>query len=426
MGHLLATTDLEKSFRVNMNMIGLDNRPQVKNLLEILNQWLEYRKITLRRRLQTSLDKVLDRLHILEGLLIAFLNIDEVIEIIRNYDDASTELQARFKLTEVQAEAILNIRLRKLAKIEEIEIKKEQKELQKEKDLLEGYLTSDVKFRNLMKKEFKQILKDFGDARRSQVVAVEKTQALDDKDLMPNEKVTVILSKAGWIRCAKSDNIDPKGLSYKADDKPYLVALGNYNVKLVFLSKLGKAYSMYVDKFPSARGYGEHITTYIPLDKADKIIGMHFVNVAEYFLIVSESGKGFVIKAEDLITNKVTGKNIFDTNDVFKILPLNNDYKVIAISSQGRVVARDFNSFALLKKGKGKSIIKLDKKDKLKFVEIFTANQEIVLHAGKRFMHIDANNYYTDKPSGGGVLLPKGFRNITKIDIKSLDKIEDK
>lgn len=155
MGHLLATTDLEKSFRVNMNMIGLDNRPQVKNLLDILNEWLEYRRHTLRRRLQTSLDKVLDRLHILEGLLIAFLNIDEVIEIIRNFDDPSLELQSRFALSEIQAEAILNIRLRKLAKIEEIEIKKEQKELQKEKELLEGYLNSEVKFKNLNEKRIK-------------------------------------------------------------------------------------------------------------------------------------------------------------------------------------------------------------------------------------------------------------------------------
>ncbi|AJI73862.1 hypothetical protein FTDG_00074 [Francisella tularensis subsp. novicida GA99-3548] len=424
MGHLLATTDLEKSFRVNMNMIGLDNRPQVKNLLDILNEWLEYRKHTLRRRLQTSLDKVLDRLHILEGLLIAFLNIDEVIDIIRNYDDPSGELQTRFTLSEIQAEAILNIRLRKLAKIEEIEIKKEQKELQKERELLEGYLNSEVKFRNLMKKEFKQILTDFGDSRRSKIIVAEKAQALEEKDLMPSEKVTIILSKAGWIRCAKGENIDPAGLSYKPEDKPFLVTTGNSNIKLVFFSKLGKAYSMYVDKLPSARGYGEHITTYIPLDKQDQIISIAFVNAAGYFLIASESGKAFVIPAEDLITNKITGKNIFDADDVFKFMPFDQDHKMLAISSQGRVIIRDFASFALLKKGKGKSIIRLDKKDKLKFIELFRANQELTLNAGKRFIRIDSKNietYYSDKPSGGGVLLPQGFRKITKIDIETIE-----
>lgn len=423
MGHLLATTDLEKSFRVNMNMIGLDNRPRVKNLLEILIEWLEYRKITLRRRLQTSLDKVLARLHILEGLLIAFLNIDEVIEIIRNYDDPSIELQNRFSLSEIQAEAILNIRLRKLAKIEEIEIKKEQAELAKEKELLEGYLNSEVKFRNLMKKEFKQILADFGDERRSQISKTEKAQALEEKDLMPSERVTVILSKAGWIRCAKGDNVDPKGLTYKPEDKPHLATTGNSNIKLVFFTKLGKAYSMFVDKFPSARGYGEHITTYIPLDKKDEIINMEFVNAAPHFLLASASGKGFVIPAEDLVTNKVTGKNIFDAEDVIEFKAFDEKMKMLAVSAQGRTVIRDFSSFGVLKKGKGKTIIRLDKKDRLKFIELFESGQELILNAGKRFIRIDNKNidtYFTDKPSGGGVLLPQGFRKITKIEIENI------
>ncbi|ASG68461.1 DNA topoisomerase 4 subunit A [Francisella halioticida] len=421
MGHLLARTDLEKSFRVNMNMIGLDYKPKVKNLLDILNEWLEYRRQTLRRRLQTSLDKVLARLHILEGLLIAFLNIDEVIDIIRNYDDPSIELQNKFSLSEIQAEAILNIRLRKLAKIEEIEIKKEQKELVKEKELLEGYLNSEVKFKNLMKKEFKQILKDFGDDRRSKVTQTEKAQALEEKDLIPSEKVTVILSKAGWVRCAKGDNVDPNGLNYKPEDKFFLAVSGNSNIKVIFFTKLGKAYSMYVDKFPSARGYGEHITTYIPLDKKDEIINMEFVNTASHFLIASTSGKGFVIAANDLITNKVTGKNIFDADDVFKFIPFDENMKMLGVSSNGRTVIRGFANFAILKKGKGKLIIRLDKRDKLRFVELLSSEQEAILNAGKRFIRIDNKNietYLTDKPSGGGVLLPQGFRKITKIELE--------
>jgi topoisomerase-4 subunit A len=273
-----------------------------------------------------------------------------------------------------------------------------------------------------MKKEFKQILTDFGDTRRSNIVESEKAQALEEKDLMPSEKVTVTLSKAGWVRCAKGDNIDPKGLSYKPEDKPFLAISGNSNIKVIFFTKLGKAYSMYVDKFPSARGYGEHITTYIPLDRKDEIINMSFVNAAPYFLLASISGKGFIVTAEDLITNKITGKNIFDAEDVFKFIPIEEDSKMLGVSAQGRVIIRDFSSFALLKKGKGKSIIKLDKKDKLKYVELFSQQQELILNAGKRFIRIDNKNietYYTDKPSGGGVLLPQGFRKITKIVIES-------
>ncbi|MFC4892187.1 DNA topoisomerase IV subunit A [Pseudofrancisella aestuarii] len=422
-GHLLATTDLEKSFRVNMNMIGLDNRPRVKNLLEILQEWLEYRRITLRRRLEESLSKVNDRLHILEGLLIAFLNIDEVISIIRNFDEPSIELQNRFKLSEIQAEAILNIRLRKLAKIEEIEINKEQKELEKEKETLEGYLNSDIKFRNLMKKELKEILQEFGDSRRSKIIEVEKSEALEEKDIMPSEKITVVLSKAGWVRCAKGDNLDVSSLSYKPEDSFKLSATGYSNVKAVFFTKFGKSYSMYVDKFPSARGYGEHITTYIPLDKADEIVGICFASSKSQFLVTSLSGKGFIIPGDDLISTKSTGKNIFDVDDSFSLVDYSDiSQKAVFVTSEGRVAVRDHASFAIMKKGKGKSVIKVDKKEKVKFVCLFDSNkEEVVLNSGKRFMRINNKNfeeYFTDKTSGGGLLLPKGFRNISKVIIE--------
>ena len=405
-----------------MNMIGLDNRPRVKNLFEIIQEWLEYRKLTLRRRLQTSLDKVLARLHILEGLLIAFLNIDEVIEIIRNFDDPSIEMQNRFILSAIQAEAILNIRLRKLAKIEEIEIKKEPTELAKEKEQLEGYLNSIVKFKNLMKKELKQILNNFGDERRSIIIAVKKAQALEEKDLIPNEKVTVLLSKAGWVRCAKGDNIDPQRLNYKPEDNHYLEAIGHSNIKVIFFSKFGKLYSIFIDKLPSARGYGEHITTYIPLTKNDVIIGMEFVSSASEFLLTSEDGKGFIIPTEDLVSNKVTGKNIFDAKDVCGFTPFVQNNKMLLVSILGIAVVREYESFALLKKGKGKTLIKLDKKDKLKYIQPFNLEtQEVILSAGKRFIRIDKKNietYLTDKSSGGGVALPQGFRKITTVEIE--------
>ena len=422
MGHLFASTDLEKSFRINMNMIGLDNRPKVKNLLDIINEWLVYRKHTLRRRLTTSLDKVLARLHILDGLLTAFLNIDEVIEIIRNFDDPGVELQSRFSLSEIQSEAILNIRLRKLAKIEEIEIRKEQSELLKDKEILEGYLNSPVKFKNLLKKEFKQVLTDFGDERRSNIISVEKSIALEEKDLIPNEKVTVMLSKAGWIRCAKGDNIDPIGFNYKPEDKSYLAASGNSNIKIIVFTKLGKSFSMYVDKLPSARGYGDHITTYFPIDSKDEIIGMSFVNAGNHILLASSEGKGFVTPADNLVTNKVTGKNIFDVDNAVVFKAFDSSLKAVVVSYKGRVIVRNFDGFSLLNKGKGKSIIKLDKNDKLKYVEFFDPDkEEVVLTAGKRFIRINKKNiseYFTDKSSCGGVLLPQGFRSITKSQVE--------
>jgi topoisomerase-4 subunit A len=420
LGHLFATTDLEKSFRINMNMIGLDNRPRVKNLLEILQEWLEFRKITLKRRLTESLNNILHRLHILEGLLVAFLNIDEVIEIIRNYDDASFELQARFNLSEIQSEAILNIRLRRLAKIEEIEIKKEQQELDKERETLEGYLTSETKFKNLMKKELKEILKNFSDDRRSQIVTVDKAEILEEKDLIPSEKITVLLSKAGWIRCAKNDNVDPTLLNYKPEDKHEISAVGHSNVKAIFMSKFGKVFSMFADKLPSARGYGEHITTYIPLDKEDRVIGIGFANSKSQYLLISQSGKGLIVPAVDLLTTKSSGKNIFDTDDVLYFIEYKNTAdKVAIVTSDGRFVIRDFGSFAMMKRGKGKSVIKVDRKENVALIKIFDSRtMELVLKSGKRFMRINKKNlgdYFTNSGSGGGLLLPKGFRSISEM-----------
>ena len=242
MNHLFATTDLEKSYRVNMNMIGLDNRPSVKGLVEILTEWLEYRRATVIRRLNYRLDKVLKRLHILEGLLIAFLNIDEVIEIIRNEEDPKAELIRRFALTEIQAEAILELKLRHLAKLEEMRIKGEQNELAKERDQLQSLLASPRKLNNLIKKELQQDAEKYGDERRSPIVERSEAKAITEQELTPSEPVTIVLSEMGWVRSAKGHDIDPVGLSYKAGDSFKTAAKGKSNQPVVFIdSKIGRA-----------------------------------------------------------------------------------------------------------------------------------------------------------------------------------------
>ncbi|MGB0360988.1 MAG: DNA topoisomerase IV subunit A, partial [Endozoicomonas sp.] len=260
MSHLFATTDLEKTYRVNMNMIGIDGRPQVKSLDAMLGEWLSWRSGTVRRRLQYRLDKVLSRLHILEGLMIAFLNIDEIIEMIRTEDKPKSVLMERFGLSETQAEAILDLKLRHLAKLEEMKIRGEQDELEKERDSLELTLSSEKRLKTLIKKELKADAKDFGDDRRSPIVVRSEAHALSQTDLMVSEPVTVILSNKGWVRCAKGHDVDPLSLNFKSGDGYRLSAKGKSNQTTVFIDSTGRAYSTPTHNLPSARGQGEPLT----------------------------------------------------------------------------------------------------------------------------------------------------------------------
>jgi topoisomerase-4 subunit A len=256
MTQIFASTDLEKSYRVNMNVIGLDGLPQVKPLKDFLSEWLRFRIDVVRRRLQFRLDKVLNRLHILEGLLIAFLNIDEVIDIIRTEEKPKIELMARFGLTDMQAESILELKLRHLAKLEELRIKGEQDELEKERKQLEGLLSSDRKLKKLITDEIQEAIDDFGDDRRTPIVARKESQAFTEEDLMSNDPITVVISKQGWIRAAKGHDIDVHGLSYKSGDEFLISTKGRSNQTLALLASNGRTYSIKAHSLPSARGQG--------------------------------------------------------------------------------------------------------------------------------------------------------------------------
>ncbi|MEK6215049.1 MAG: DNA topoisomerase IV subunit A, partial [Vibrio fluvialis] len=290
MNHLFASTDLERSYRVNLNMIGLDNRPQVKGLVSILSEWIQFRRETVRSRLQHRLDKVLARLHILEGLLIAYLNIDEVIEIIRTEDDPKAVLMARFGITDIQADAILDTKLRHLAKLEEMKIRGEQSELEKERQKLEELLGSERRLNTLLKKEIKADAETYGDDRRSPLVEREEAKALTERDLMPSEMITVVLSEKGWIRHAKGHDVDCEGLNYKAGDNYLAHACGKSNQQAVFLGSDGRSYSLESHTLPSARGQGEPITGRLNVAEGTSIRQVVMGEEDQLWLVGSDAG----------------------------------------------------------------------------------------------------------------------------------------
>jgi len=310
MQHLFATTDLERSYRVNMNMIGLDGRPQVKNLVTIIKEWLKFRMETVRRRLQWRLDKVEKRLHILEGLMIAYLNIDEVIKIIRNNDEPKPVLMKRFKISDDQAEAILELKLRHLAQLEEMKIKGEQDELEKERDELQTTLGSDRRMKTLLKKELKEDIETYGDDRRSPIVAREAAQAIAEADLVPSEPVTVVLSERGWVRAAKGLDVDPKSLNYKSGDAFQSAAGGRSNANAMFLDSTGRVYCVPAHGFPSARGLGEPISGRVKSPDGATFVSVMMNDDDARYLFASSAGYGFVARLGDLVSRNKAGKAV--------------------------------------------------------------------------------------------------------------------
>ena len=300
MAHLFASTDLERTYRVNMNMIGIDGRPQVKNLRQILVEWLSWRTDIVRKRLQHRLEKVLDRLHILEGLMIAYLNIDEVIAIIRHEDEPKAELMKRFGLTDIQADAILDLKLRHLAKLEEFKIQSEQNELEEERKKLEGILGSDAKMRKLIKQEIEEAADKYGDERRSPIVERQEAQAFSEKDLLTADPVTVVISKQGWIRAAKGHDIDAVGLNYKSGDGFKLACKGRSNQPTILLDTTGRSFTIDTHNLPSARGQGEPVTGRITLPKGSTIDAAIAGKETDKVLMASDAGYGFVTKIGDL------------------------------------------------------------------------------------------------------------------------------
>ncbi|HHF3489233.1 TPA: DNA topoisomerase IV subunit A [Haemophilus influenzae] len=427
MAHLFATTDLEKSYRVNMNMIGLDHKPAVKGLLEILNEWLTFRRITVTRRLQYRLDKVLSRLHILEGLMIAFLNIDEVIEIIRHEDDPKAELMARFNLSDEQADAILNLRLRHLAKLEENQLKAEQDELEKERLNLEAILGSERRLNTLIKKEIQEDAKKYASPRMSQLVEREEAKMISESDMTPAEPVTVILSEMGWVRCAKGHDIDPKSLSYKAGDNYRAHACGKSNQAVVFIDSTGRSYALDPLSLPSARSQGEPLTGKLNLPAGATIEYVVMASEQQELLMASDAGYGFICKFEDLIARNKAGKALISLPENAKVMEpktlANATALVVAMTSAGRMLIFPVKDLPALSKGKGNKIVTIpaanakERSELLVKLLLISDQASLEFHSGKRKIVLKPEDLQKFRAERGrkGSTLPRGLH--TNIEI---------
>ena len=427
MAHLFATTDLEKSYRVNMNMIGLDHKPAVKGLLEILNEWLTFRRTTVTRRLQYRLDKVLSRLHILEGLMIAFLNIDEVIEIIRHEDDPKAELMARFNLSDEQADAILNLRLRHLAKLEENQLKAEQDELEKERLNLEAILGSERRLNTLIKKEIQEDAKKYASPRMSQLVEREEAKMISESDMTPAEPVTVILSEMGWVRCAKGHDIDPKSLSYKAGDNYRAHACGKSNQAVVFVDSTGRSYALDPLSLPSARSQGEPLTGKLNLPAGATIEYVVMASEQQELLMASDAGYGFICKFEDLIARNKAGKALISLPENAKVMEpktlANATALVVAMTSAGRMLIFPAKDLPALSKGKGNKIVTIpaanakERSELLVKLLLISDQASLEFHSGKRKIVLKPEDLQKFRAERGrkGSILPRGLHTNVEI-----------
>ena len=427
MAHLFATTDLEKSYRVNMNMIGLDHKPAVKGLLEILNEWLMFRRTTVTRRLQYRLDKVLSRLHILEGLMIAFLNIDEVIEIIRHEDDPKAELMARFNLSDEQADAILNLRLRHLAKLEENQLKAEQDELEKERLNLEAILGSERRLNTLIKKEIQEDAKKYASPRMSQLVEREEAKMISESDMMPAEPVTVILSEMGWVRCAKGHDIDPKSLSYKAGDNYRAHACGKSNQAVVFIDSTGRSYALDPLSLPSARSQGEPLTGKLNLPAGATIEYVVMASEQQELLMASDAGYGFICKFEDLVARNKAGKALIYLPENAKVMEpktlTNASALVVAMTSAGRMLIFPAKDLPALSKGKGNKIVTIpaanakERSELLVKLLLISDQASLEFHSGKRKIVLKPEDLQKFRAERGrkGSTLPRGLHTNVEI-----------
>ncbi|MEJ2765750.1 DNA topoisomerase IV subunit A [Photobacterium sp. MCCC 1A19761] len=430
MNHLFASTDLEKSYRVNLNMLGLDGRPQVKGLMEILGEWLIFRRETVRRRLQYRLDKVNARLHILEGLLVAYLNIDEVIEIIRTEDDPKAELMARFGLTEIQADAILEIKLRQLAKLEEIKIRGEQDELSQERDKLEKLLGSERRLNTLIKKELLADAEKYGDDRRSPLVEREEAKALTERDLVPSEPITVVLSEKGWIRHAKGHDVDPTTLSYKSGDGYLAHARGKSNQAAIFLATDGRSYALESHTLPSARSQGEPITGRLNLSPGTSMRQVLMAEENQMWLMGSDAGYGFICKTAEMVSKNKSGKALLTVPESAEVMPpqpigdIEQD-EILAITNEGRMLLFPIKELPQLGKGKGNKIINIPaarskaREEYLSQLAVLPANATITLYAGKRKLGLKASDLDNFRGERGrrGTMLPRGLQRVTRMDI---------
>lgn len=431
MQHLFATTDLEKNFRVNLNMIGLDNKPAVKDIKSILSEWLTFRRETVRRRLQYRLDKVLARLHILDGLLVAYLNIDEVIEIIRNFDNPKAELMSRFELSERQAESILEIKLRQLAKLEEIKIRAEQDELNKEREYLEKTLNSKARMNTLLKKEILEASEKYGDDRRSVLVERNEAKALSEKDLMPSEAVTVVVSEKGWARCAKGHDIDAKALNYKSGDDYLCDARGRSNRPVVFIDSSGRSYATDAHSLPTARSQGEPLTGRFNLASGENFEKVVMAEDEQKYLLSSDAGYGFVGSFADMVSRNKNGKALLSLSASAKVMTprliTNVDEElVLSITSEGRMLVFPLRDLPVLSKGKGNKIINIPaarakaREEFVTLLEVLSPESAVTLHAGKRKLTLKASDieHYRGERGRRGNKLPRGLQRVDRVEIE--------
>ncbi|WP_168389916.1 DNA topoisomerase IV subunit A [Acinetobacter indicus] len=423
MSHLFATTDLESSYRVNMNMIGADGRPQVKSIRQILLEWIEIRKHTVTRRLQYHLNKIEKRLHILAGLLIAYLDIDTVIRIIREEDHPKAELMAHFGIDEIQAEAILELKLRHLARLEEMEIRREQEELEAKAATIREQLANPESLKNLIITELKDDAKKFGDDRRSPIVQRAEATAINEQDMLPADPVTVVLSEAGWIRCAKGHDVDAENLNFRAGDQYLSHAQGKSNQRAYVLDDTGRSYGVAINSLPSARGLGEPLSSRLSPASG---VGFKQVFVAEdqaEILVMSSKGYGFKTQAKQLDTNAKAGKAFLSLSEgasVMNLQTIEQFSHVALLSSAGRLLIVDLAELPVLNKGKGNKLIQLEPKDQIVSMTMLNLDEIIQVFAGQQQLKLKGDDLqkYIGKRGTKGQLLPRGYQKANKLLIQ--------
>jgi topoisomerase-4 subunit A len=428
MNHLFATTDLERSYRVNLNIIGLDGRPRVMGLREILSEWLTFRIATVTRRLQHRLDKVTRRLHILEGLLAVFLNLDEVIRIIRREDEPKPVLMKRFKLSEEQTEAILETKLRHLAKLEEMKIREEQKELAEERDELEALLKSKAKLRKLVAEEIRSDAEKYGDDRRTKIIEREAAQAIDETSLIANEPVTVVLSTGGFVRSAKGHEIDPRSLSYKTGDAFQAIARGKTLQNAIFVDSTGRTYTLPAHSLPSARGNGEPLSGRLNPPDGAKFVGVIMGDPEDLWLLASDAGYGFTVRLKELISDRRAGKTVLNVPDKSLVLPpafvASPDSLVCAVSSEGKMLAFKVADLPEMPRGKGNRIYDIPSKKAAAREEMLTAiavvppNGKLILWSGDKQKTLEWSDLkdYRGQRAQRGAVLTRGWREIDRLE----------
>lgn len=428
MSHLFATTDLEKSYRVNLNMIGVDGKPQVKNLLTILTEWVSYRLDTTKKRLNFRLEKINRRLHLLEGLMIAFLNIDEVIRIVREEESPKASLIEAFNLSDIQAEYILDTRLRQLARLEEMKIKAEQEALEKEKAGIELTLSSERRLKTLVKKELQATAKEYGDDRRSPIVAREEAKAISEVDLMSSDPITVVVSEKGWIRAAKGHEVDAANLSYKSGDKLLYAVKGKSNQQLVIVDSTGRSYAIPTHTLPSARGQGEPLSGRINLPSGSSVVGCMMGSDDDLYLLTTDAGYGFFTNLSDLMTKNKSGKAAVSIPKGAEILPpvkteTIDDSFVAAISNEGRLLVFPATELPKLNKGKGNKIINIpgarvaSREEFMIGAQIINAKTGLIVKAGKRKLSLSLKEleHYIGERGRRGNKLPRGFQKVDQV-----------